>query len=100
MEPSTLVYRIPNPEEWYTKPIPGYTWVFTSDYLYVISDENLDYPTTTIKELIRNLGYNPFEQSAPTPENELLMLEIAAGLDYLTCLADLGLLGGGLDEST
>lgn len=95
MNPNTKVYLIPNPEEWYTKQIPGQQWVFSSEYIYVISDEELEFESMLLKDLEKQLRYNPFEQTEPTPENELLMMEIASNLDYLTCLADLGLLGGG-----
>lgn len=95
MNPNTKVYLIPLTEEWYTKQIPGQQWVFSSKYIYVISEEKLEFEFLTLKELSDQLGYNPFEQTEPTPESDVLMTEIALNLDYLICLADLGLLGGG-----
>lgn len=90
----TKVYLIPNSEEWYTKQIPGKRWTIKNDYIYTISDEKLNYPSKTLKELIRELGYNPFEQNGPLTDDQQLMLDINTNLEYLVCLADLGLLGG------
>lgn len=91
MQPDQIVYLIPNTEEWHTKLIPGHSWVRLPDYIYTLSDKQLDYETTTIKELTKSLQYNPFEQSGPTPEKELMLMQIADDLEYLICLKELDL---------
>lgn len=94
MDPKTIVYIIPTDMNFNHNEIPGHSFVYHENKLYVISDEELDYPTRKLSELTRELGYNPFETTGPLPESEKLMLEIASNLEYLICLADLGLLGG------
>lgn len=91
MDINQQVHLIPFTQEWYTKQIPGYMWAYTPEFIYVISEDELDFPTKTLGEITKELRYNPFEQSVPTPESELLLLDIAANLDYLVCLKDLEL---------
>lgn len=94
MSPNTKVYLIPFSKEWYRKKIPGHTWVYTDDYILVVSDNELEYGSKTLKELTAEMGYNPFTMEKPTPESELTTYEMSINLEYLVCLADLGLLGG------
>ena len=91
MQPDQIVYLIPNTAEWLNKPIPGYSWVRLEKYICTLSHEKLDYETTTIKELMKSLRYNPFEQSGPTPEKDLMLMKMANDLEYLICLKELGL---------
>lgn len=95
MKKDTIVYLLPLPD-YYTEQIPGYQWVYDQirDVVYVLSDEKIDFPSKTLKELVRELSYNPFEQSGPLTDDQQLMLDINTNLEYLVCLADLGLLGG------
>lgn len=95
MDVNTKIYIIPY-SEWSRNLEQMYELQFMhgNGVVYAISDEELDFPSKTLKELTRELRYNPFESSGPLTEKEKLLLDISNNLDYLVCLADLGVLGG------
>lgn len=47
---------------------------------------------TTEKEIIEVFGYNPFTGDYPPTQEEIVQAKILTDIDYVVCLADLGLL--------
>ena len=47
---------------------------------------------TNEKEIIKVFGYNPFTNEYPPTQEEIMQAKILTDIDYVVCLADLGLL--------
>lgn len=47
---------------------------------------------TNEKEIIEVFGYNPFTGEYPPSQEEIMQAKILTDIDYVVCLADLGLL--------
>lgn len=94
MDINTKVYIIPYDNFFVNVLMSKLQFIKHGNVVYSISKDELDFPSKTLKELTRELGYNPFEQDGPLTEDQQLLLDINTNLEYLICLADLGLLGG------